>query len=359
MIRKRKTWLYLVFFAVLLLSNAFLAYLPSGFFSRHALLPARGAASSLYPCVGHPSLLIVVLTYTRDASLARLLQSLSLAVYGCAQVDLHIIIDVGSDHHNPVTLHAQERCVEVATKHIWEHGCKTVTRRIRHAGLSQGWFESTYSGNQEYVAIFEDDMEVSEHFYSIFRALEGKGTFSGEDVTGFCLHPNDWDVRVDRPCENILYLSPEPCNWGPIWKRSSWQKYLDWVFNMKASGSLPYVPENISFEYNLFLREGKDVQSSWVWRFNFEFRQLQVRYSFIPCITGGREVYLSINHKEPGEHFLSKMNIQNTPDLLVFDVHKVLKLLSEARNGFTPAGFSGYESLTPLGANALGNLLSR
>ena len=357
MTRKTKTWLCLTLFAVLLLRNTFLAYFPSGVLARRALLPARWQALSLHPhpCVGHPSLLIVVLTYTRDSSLERLLKSLSLAAYGCAQVDLQVVIDVDA-HHDPVILQANERCVEVATKHVWKQGCKTVIRRMRHAGLSQSWFESTYSGNQEYVAFFEDDMEVSEHFYSIFRALEGKGSFSGEDVTGFCLHPNDWDVRVDRPCESILYLSPEPCNWGPIWKRRSWQKYLDWVFKMKASGSLPYVPENVSFEYDLFLKEGKDVQSSWVWRFNFEFRQLQVRYSFIQCNAGSREVHLAINHKEPGEHFLSKMNIKNTPDLLVFDVLKVLKVLSEARYGFSPAEFSSYESLTPLGANVLGPL---
>jgi len=352
--RKRtQIWCFFIF-AVLLSSKVFFSANLSLNTSGHRV-PHRERASSVpdSPCAEHPTLLIVVLTYTRDSSLKRLLKSLSLAEYGCAKVDLQIIIDIAKEN-NPDALQAQGRCVQVAAAHKWEHGCKTVNRRLHHAGLSQSWFESTYSGNQEYVAIFEDDMEVSKHFYSMFRIFAEHGTFSGEDVTGFCLHPNDWDVRVVRPCESKLYLSPEPCNWGPIWKRYAWQQYLDWVFILKASGSLPYVPEEVAFEYNSFLSEGKDVQSSWVWRYNFEFRQRQVRYSFMSCKPGGREVHLAINHKEPGEHFSSKMNLQNAPDLLVFDIYTLLRALSKPGNGYEPVPFSGYRSLSALGANVLG-----
>jgi len=303
---------------------------------------------------GRPTLLVVVLTYSRDSSLKRLLQSLSLAEYGCAKVDLQIMIDVAKETDSN-TLQTQGRCVQVAAAHNWLHGSKTVNRRMHHAGLSRSWFESTYDGNQDYVAIFEDDMEVSKHFYTMFRIFDERGAFSGEDVTAFCLHPNDWDVRVDRPCESTLYLSPEPCNWGPIWKREAWQKYLDWVINLKDSGSLPYVPEDVAFEYNSFLSEGKDVQSSWVWRYNFEFGQKQVRYSFTMCEPEGKEVHLAINHKEPGEHFSSKMNLQNSPDLLVFDVYELLNKISKVGGGFKPFPFLGYNSLSALGANVLGS----
>jgi len=353
MSRKRaQTWCLLLMLAVLLYCKVFsvsdLSH--SGHLVSHRERPKRVPGS---PCDGYPSLLIVVLTYTRDFSLKRLLKSLSLAEYGCAKVDLQVTIDF-AQKGDPNALQAQGRCVQVATAHRWEHGCKTVNRRLHHAGLSRSWFESTYSGNQEYVAIFEDDMEVSKHFYSMFRIFAEHGSFSGEDVTGFCLHPNDWDVRVERPCERTLYLSPEPCNWGPIWKRDAWQKYLDWVFTQQDAGSLPFVPEDVAFEYNTFLSDGKDVQSSWLWRYNFDFKQRQVRYSFKLCNTGEREVHLAINHKEPGEHFSSKMNLQNNPDLLIFDIYELLHELSKGRNAFEPYPFSGYKSLSALGANILG-----
>lgn len=54
-----------------------------------------------------------------------------------------------------------------------------------------------------------------------------------------------------------------------------------------------------------------------------------------------KEVYLSINHKEPGEHFKSKLDLQNDPALLDFDISNVLKELQH--DGYTdPFPFSSY-----------------
>ena len=294
-----------------------------------------------------PGLLIVVLTSTRQHSLIRLLESVAKAKYGCTVVDLQINIDIAAQL-NSTTLAATAATVRVAIEFVWVHGKKHVFRRLGHAGLSRSWFEIPYYGNYEYVAVLEDDMQLSPHFYTFFSLLHSSGSFHAPDVTAFCLHPNDWEVRVEMACKekshsSYLYTSPEPCNWGPIWKYSEWRKYVDWVFAMKARGELPFVPENVAYEFNNYLRAGKDVQSSWVWRYNMDFGKRQVRYSFAKCSGKPRdEKYFAINHKEPGEHFKKKLNLQNDPSLLVFDYQILADLLLADEAQLIPRPFLGY-----------------
>ena len=178
---------------------------------------------------------------------------------------------------------------------------------------------------------------------------------SDTTVTALCLHPNDWDVRLKPNCSSMyskhLYLSPEPCNWGPVWKTSEWLVYVQWVTKMKLGGSLPLVPADVSFEYNDYIISGLDVQSSWLWRYNYDFGKVQVRYSFSRC--GDEELFLVINHKERGEHFDRKMDLQNDPGLLQFDSTRLITQMLSPRF-FQPAAFPGYNHLTKQGADILG-----
>ena len=297
-------------------------------------------------CLENPTLLILVLTSTRHLSLKRLLESLSSTEFGCARVDLQINIDISASL-NTTTFQANQRCTEVALQQKWTHGSKSIFRRLRHAGLSHSWFEGAYTTDHEYLSILEDDMQVSRHFYTIFSLLHKNNVFSSSAVTAFCLHPNDWEVKVEPICTRSdyskhLYLSPEPCNWGPIWKSEEWRKYLDWVFVTKSQQKLPYVQDEIAYEFNTYIRVGKDVQSSWVWRYNYDFNKLQIRYSFSKC-TGkkGKEKYLAINHKEPGEHFKKKLDFHNDPRLLEFSIRKAIRdILSGGKT--EPMPFPGY-----------------
>ena len=299
-------------------------------------------------CTCDISLLFIVLTATRHRSLDRLLSSLSSNDYGCCVVDLQINVDMPqllpATNYN---FEEYQRCLDVATRLHWPRGSKTVFRRLRHAGLSQGWFEATYSvEGYEYISIMEDDMQVSELFFPVFATLHEHGTFAHRSVSAFCLHPSDWEVNVDVSCGNhefskILYESPEPCNWGPIWKYSAWREYIDWVFSMKESGYLPYVPEDVSYNFNKYLRDGKDVQSSWVWRYNYDHEVRQVRYSFVKC-SFSEEIFLAVNHKEPGEHFKSKLDLLNDPALLNFDLHTTLEVLRQDAS-FIPQPYHTYD----------------
>ena len=303
-----------------------------------------------------PFLLITVLTYTRHTSLKRLLNSLSRANYGCASVDLHINIDA-PPAFDKSALTANKLVVKSATELNWSHGRKSVTRRLAHKGLATSWFEISYAFDHDYILILEDDMQVSREFFAFFSLVAKQGSLSGSETIAFCLHPNDWDISVERECtdhtcSSVLYLSPEPCNWGPIWKREEWMRYLDWVFKLKSQAELPYVAEDVAFEYNDFLRSGKDVQSSWLWRYNVEFGKRQLRYSFTKCALGlNQDFYFAINHKEPGEHFERKMYVQNDPRLLVQSLHSMVPF-ERMYNFFVPCPFPGYSRTSHKGAGA-------
>jgi len=298
------------------------------------------------PCVS-PSVLIVVLTSVRARSLQRLLSSLAAADYGCAQVDLKIYVDAPKDERTATQV---LQTLEVITRFVWDQGAFDVVRRLAHAGLSQSWFETVYYSSKEYVAIFEDDMEVSPHFYKLFEFIHMNGAVAGSTNTGFCLHPNDWEVAIPKICDDkthskYLYLSPEPCNWGPIWKQEEWRKYLDWVIanRVREPTFKPYVSEDIAYNYNRYLHEGKDVQSSWVWRFNHDFSKQQLRYTFKTCDVGyENEVFLAINHKEPGEHYQRKEDLDNDPSLLEFDLGKSMRNLASENGAFVPQAFNKY-----------------
>lgn len=306
------------------------------------------AISALNHSCDAPSILLAVMTFERPYSLQRLLKSLTAVNYSCATADLFISIDTTRKRGwGPAKLLARRDVVDISETHHWPHGSKFLMRRIKHAGLSQSWFELPSSTSHEYIAIFEDDMEVSMHFFHFFSLMHANSVLSDSGATGFCLHPNDWELPVQKECRDAsfsryLYMSPEPCNWGPVWKTSEWKKFLDWVTAMKDKGELPYVRNDIALNWNLYLDQGKDVQSSWVWKYNFLYNKLQVRYTFITCDPRfTKEVFFAINHKEPGEHFAVKHNVQNEPWRLDFNYSEVTKVMMH-KHAFQPARFSGY-----------------
>ena len=304
------------------------------------------------------TLLIVVLTLNRPESLSRLLNSLA-NMHNSLDVDLHIEVDFIKDIGNQAELDANSRCNEVAKDFLWTSGKKTIRRRLKHAGLSLSWFEIPHYSDYQFVSILEDDMEVSQHFFDFFMFVFKRGVLHDTDIAGFCAHPGDWDINVNTACAGgyspITYRSPEPCNWGPIWKYSEWEKFTSWVFQMKSRGERPFVPDQVAFEYNDFLIQGKDVQSSWVWKYNFEFGKTQVRYSFERCGFLSNEIFLALNHKERGEHFAKKLEVLTDTTKLKFNL---VSLLFRMRNvNLDPEPAPEYRLLSRKGADAFGGKL--
>ena len=274
------------------------------------------------------------MTAERHESLQRLLNSVKQARYSCSRVDLFINVDMST------FLLKTSAALQVATEFHWTLGTKTVLRRLAHAGLSQSWFELPYETDHDFIAVLEDDMELSANYFTILSTVLRYGVLDGADVTGFCMHPDDWEINVHSQCDDerysrLFYETPEPCNWGPVWKQKEWQEYNNWVFKMKARGELPYVEKSMGFNWNRYLDEGLDVQSPWVWRYHYDTGKRVVRYSTGDCSGQKSEsLYLAVNHKEPGEHFTHKFSDHTAATLLQFSTRDFIKVLKADKNAF-------------------------
>lgn len=248
--------------------------------------------------------LLAVLTTNRCESLSRLLDSLANAVYAGAVVDISLHVDV--DVETGIDLET----LRIVKQFQWPHGEKTVVAEREHIGLRKSWLSVSPQKVHEYVAILEDDLELSPYFFLFFRSVSVK-LFKEIRTTAFCLHPHDWELHVwrDRKCRHRerprlqLYLSPEPCNWGPVWVREAWINFTDWVRDMETRNELPYVPRDVGFNYNKYLDLKYDVQSPWVWRFQLEHNYVHARYT-LTCQSGQMpDIHMAVNHRERGSHF--------------------------------------------------------
>ena len=251
-------------------------------------------------------LLVVILTAHRTESFSRVYHSLLVAEYSGAVVDILIHVDgVGKDHS------PRERDVEYAKSIYWPHGTKFLTVESEQIGLRRSRLSVSPRLMHTHVAIFEDDMEVSPQFYQFFKHVHAANFFTRS--TAMCLHPSDWELKVieERECELDeipdvrFYLTPEPCNWGPIWSSTEWRRFKRWARNLETSGLQPFTPPEIGFNYNAYLEMGKDVQSPWVWRYNWESGRVQLRYT-MTCVGGphARKYHMAVNHREPGNNFV-------------------------------------------------------
>ena len=108
---------------------------------------------------------------------------------------------------------------------------------------------------------------------------------------------------------------------------------------MKSMDVLPFVDEQLSYNFNSYLKAGADVQSSWVWRYNLDHSIMPVRYRFSACAENSEERFFAINHKEPGLHFQGKLHLDNDPSLLVPDWKAIEQILQTEHRALTPAPF--------------------
>ena len=295
-------------------------------------------------------LLVVILTAQRLESFSRLFHSLLRAQYGGMVVDMLIHVD-GVDEDQSL----RERTVKFAQSKVWPHGEKIVTIEKEKIGLRRSWLRVSPRRAHSHVAIFEDDMEVSSQFYNFFKYVHASNYFSRGAAV--CLHPSDWELKViaERQCELSetpdvrFYFTPEPCNWGPIWSSTEWHRFKRWAHNLETNGIQPFTPTEIGFNYNEYLKMDKDVQSPWVWRYNWESSQVQLRYT-MTCVGGphARKYHMAVNHREPGNNFIFQATQEYHDHLTSLLTLAPLVNSTEMNSMYQPVEFKGYNELRPL-----------
>ena len=293
-------------------------------------------------------LLIVILTAQRPESFSRLFESVRCARYGRENVDVLIHID-GVDERQ---LMLRDRTVKLARRLSWPHGEKTIIVENENIGLRKSWLSVSTGMAHTHVAILEDDMELSSEFYNFFKYVHASNYLSRG--TALCLHPSDWELKViaERKCranevpDVRFYFTPEPCNWGPIWSSTAWQHFKRWAIQLDTQ---PVTPAHVGFNYNKYLKLGKDVQSPWVWRYNWESSQVQLRYT-LTCFGGphSRKYHMAVNHREPGNNFVSPATQEFHDNLTSLLATGPLMNSTEQDIRSRPVEFQGYAKLTAL-----------
>lgn len=266
-----------------------------------------------------PNLLVVVLASTRFFPLLRLLTSLRGAIYDCAEVNLHISVDAP---RNSQMMPFSMAVFRLATSFEWPHGHKTLQRVLLHRGLALSWFETIFPGQEEYIMVVEDDMEVSRHFYKFFSSVVQTRILEDDRLASMCIHPT-WglDPSIDHQMSDTTYwvIVRYACSWGPIWTRLALLRFRQWLFENYGKIK-PYVPHEK--EMNKYVAQGRDVQSSWTCRFLAEMGMVTLLHRVSVRSESVAGTFLLLNHKEPGLHIKRKQVPFTSPSLLLTQYDK-------------------------------------
>lgn len=185
----------------------------------------------------HPP--IVVVTYNRPKSLARLLGSLSKAIFS-SKVELIISIDNSGN----------DDVFKIAEEFNWEFGSKRIIKRevrmgLRKHILSCGDFSEEYGS----VIVLEDDLVVSPFFYEYTqRTLDFYSEDSG--IGGISLYTHNTNIHTKKPFIPLddntdVFFLQFPSSWGQAWTRGQWRMFKGWyAANEMISDSDP-IPLNV------------------------------------------------------------------------------------------------------------------
>ena len=267
---------------------------------------------------------VVVLTMTRADSLARLLQSLTSAQYGRARVHLLFSVDALGPSSSAEKLKSQDEVIEVIRSTQWPHGIKSVQQHWNNIGLAASWLEAAVHTKADFVAILEDDMEVSPAWFYFVREAHHANITAAPGFANLCMNPVG-EAGSRGNCSEITAFRKMhfACSWGPVWRVDRWFEFVRWARKLNQQKLKPYLPEWVGeyATFNKWLEDGSDVQSAWVKRWLIETQHYTLTYDVRDCVIANQSVgkegsFYAINHHEPGVHTKQKSGLNNQAVLL-------------------------------------------
>ncbi len=187
---------------------------------------------------------IVAVGYNRPDGMKRLLYSLAKAKYEVSDIPLIVSIDE-SDKSDEV-----ER---VAKEFNWEHGTLEIRRFPERQGLRKHIVQcGDYSEKYGAAIILEDDLVVSEDFYS-YVSKAHQVYAEDERICGVSLYShrvNEFTRFSFCPAPSVydVYLGDMVVTWGQSWTCKQWQSFKKWYFahEDKLPQLNPKLPREIS-----------------------------------------------------------------------------------------------------------------
>lgn len=189
---------------------------------------------------------IVAVGYNRPDAMKRLLTSLENAIYD-EEVDILISIDKGA---------RQNEIVEVAEKFDWEYGEKNIRAFTERQGLRNHIIQcGDVSKNYRAVIILEDDITVSEGFYSYTKQCLDQYEFD-DNISGISLYKCEilqtghhfFEPAFDG---HDVFLMQYAQSWGQCWTEKMWDGFKEWYLNnvdtyfLPENKSLIKIPDNV------------------------------------------------------------------------------------------------------------------
>lgn len=229
---------------------------------------------------------VVAVGYNRPKSMGRLLSSLEHGDYCGDKVDLLISIDKGE---------RQNEIKELAEDFCWKYGDKIVRAFIERQGLRKHILQCG-DMTEEYraVVILEDDITVSENFYSYVK--QTISFYQNDDrIAGVSLYKHYVNVGVNHFFEpeyigyDVFFMQFAQ-SWGQCWTAPMWNGFKTWYllnedYFVNDKHDYKNIPGNI-------LHWGKQ---SWMKYFMAYLAETH-KYFVYPYHS------LSTNHSEVGEH---------------------------------------------------------
>ncbi|KAL8167478.1 hypothetical protein V2J09_008977 [Rumex salicifolius] len=247
-----------------------------------------------------------IITQNRAKSLTRLLKSLNDAYYVGDEVAITFNMDSKVD----------EETIKLVGSFNWEHGPKTLRRRIIQGGLIRAVSESWYpASDDDYGLLLEDDIEVSPYYYLWVKyallSYKYDPQVSLPELSAIALYtPRIVEVVKERPKWNATdyfkrihpntpYLHQLPCSWGAVFFPKHWREfyvYMNMRFTEDAKQNPVQIPKSRTNGW----------QASWK-KFLIDMMYLRGYVALYPNFPG--QASFSTNHMEPGAHISAKDNV--------------------------------------------------
>jgi len=262
---------------------------------------------------------------SRPRALARLLASLDAAHYQGVVVNLDILVD-GPREAPAAEGERRREVIARADAYDWPHGRKRVIVRPTNLGLVGQWLKAWdpveeakgrksagHSGVDGIVAIFEDDMQVSVHYWKWLK-LMWSNYRRREDLFGISLQSQHLvassgkdTLQIDN--ENKPYLYKVSGSWGFSPHPRAWPLFLAWHARTAASG---YVPDDLTFRGKLVITsqwykdmsaQGRDPAMWTAWA--MKYMDDKGLFCLYPNLA--RRAAFTISWNEVGEHDSGEM----------------------------------------------------
>ena len=251
---------------------------------------------------------IIILTFNRPASLAKLLVSVNELVLDGDRGSLEIFIDVARDTKSP---NAQTKAI--AEGFTWKSGPTWVHVQQRHVGIYGQWIDSwrPLVGHKEIALILEDDMSVSKYAYRWLKAAHN--SFGGRpDVQGYTLQSEEVGDAVKRlhlhgPPEDTVFLYRVLGSWGFSPHPVIWTQFQDWYHDTvgKNHSFHPYVDGIAMTKWYKDFEKAGSASTMWtMWFIYFTHKHnLFCLYSNLNTYLHTHKACLTVHRQEKGLHY--------------------------------------------------------